>query len=92
MALPMTELTKASQGFAWTPVAQTSFNKLKKAFCEAPLLVQFRPEEPIFIKPNASEFAISGILSQKDLEGHKHPVAFYSQKLTPAERNYGTPD
>ena len=69
-----------------------SFERLKKAFCEAPLLGQFHPSEPIYIETDASNFALSGILSQRDPEGHKHPVAFFSRKLTTPECNYGTPD
>ena len=76
----------------WTSEAQASFERLKRAFCEAPLLGQFRPTELIFIETDASNFALSSILSQKDAEGHKHPVAFFSRKLTAPERNYGTPD
>ena len=76
----------------WTLEAQVSFERLKKAFCEASLLGQFHPSELIYIETDASNFALLGILSQRDPEGHKHPVAFFSHKLTAPERNYGTPD
>ena len=76
----------------WTPEAQVSFERLKKVFCEASLLGQFHPSKLIYIKTDASNFALSGILSQRDPEGHKHSVAFFSHKLTAPERNYGTPD
>ena len=74
----MTDLTKGGQGFKWTPEAQSSFAKLKEAFCHAPLLVQFQLDKEIFLETDVSNYALSGILSQKDLAGHKHPVAFYS--------------
>ena len=88
----MTELTKTNATFQWTEDAQASLKNLKQAFCEAPLLLQFQPEKDNFVETDSSNFAISGILSQKDAEGHKHPVAFYSRKMTAPERNYSTPD
>ena len=69
-----------------------SFERLKLAFCETLLLEQFQPQDPIYLETDASNFAISGILSQKDSIGHKHPIAFFSRKINSAERNYSTPD
>jgi hypothetical protein len=37
---------------------------------------------------DASNYATSTILEQNDALGHSHPVAFYSNSLQPAERNY----
>ncbi len=37
---------------------------------------------------DASNIAIAAILTQQDNEGHQHPVAYESHKLTAAERNY----
>ena len=94
IALPMTELTctTSRQPFQWTPDTQQSFKRLKEAFSTASLLTQFRPREPTFVETDASNFAISGILSQKDNKGHKHPIMFYSRKMTATEHNYGTPN
>ena len=44
------------------------------------------------METDASGYAIGGILSQQDDEGHWHPVAFFSRKMIPAERNYETHD
>ena len=43
------------------------------------------------IEMDASNFALGCILSQKH-EGRLHPVAFYSWKMSPAERNYDIHD
>ncbi len=68
-----------------------AFQALKKAFTEEPCLRHFDPELPITIEVDASGFAMAAILYQ-EFEGHRHPVAFWSRKMTPAEENYGTPD
>ena len=62
------------------------------------MLVHFNPERPIRLETNASRFAIAAILSQLVPAGvlaekaEWRPVAFYSKKMEPAERNYETHD
>ena len=88
----MTDLMKKISGpFVWTPEADNCFYAMKQLFTKAPVLKQFDPELPIFVKTDAFKFAVSGILSQKHDE-HRHPVEFFFKKLGPAEQNYGTPD
>lgn len=47
------------------------------------------------METDASGFAIAGVLRQPGddpKQAHWHPVAFYSRKMSPAERNYGAGD
>ena len=73
-----------------------SFSALKKQFLTAPVLAHFDPTKPIRLETDASLMAISGILSQpgpmKDEKVQYHPVAYFSRKMIPAERNYDTHD
>ncbi|KAJ1581202.1 hypothetical protein NDA11_007368 [Ustilago hordei] len=39
------------------------------------------------LETDASDFAIAGVLKQEH-EGHWHPMAFYSRKMSSAEKNY----
>jgi hypothetical protein len=41
---------------------------------------------------DASNVAVAAILTQPDDEGHQHPVAYESRKLTAAEQNYQAHD
>lgn len=71
---PLTELTKGgtSKGtkskskvpFSWGQQQQEAFEDLKRAFQEAPILVQFDPNLPTLLETDASNQAISGVLSQ----------------------------
>jgi hypothetical protein len=76
--------------------AVKSFKILKQKFAEGPVLAHFDPATPCRVETDASGFAISGILSQPrpGLGGKEqwHPVAYYSRKMSPAERNYDTHD
>ena len=75
------------------------FNKLKASFCSAPILKHFDPTIETILERYASEYVVSGILSQRHLDtakpgGHDtlYPVAFLSEKMSPAECNYGIGD
>jgi hypothetical protein len=54
----------------------------------ASVLVIFDPEKEITLETDISDYAIGACLSQKDLEGKLHSVAFYSRKISPTKGNY----
>lgn len=85
---PLTNLTKKSVPFIWSPDAQAAFDYLKSAFTSAPILAHFDPSQQIVLETDASDYAIAAILSQNDSMGVLHPVAYHSRKLSPAEMNY----
>src|SRR5690606_24113756 len=79
----------------WTPAHQATFEELKKAFCDAPILRHFDPDLETVIECDSSDPVVAGILSQRVPEGEKfilHPVAYFSKKMSPAECNYGIGD
>jgi hypothetical protein len=51
----------------------------------------FNPNEPAIIETDASDFAISAVLSQRNKENKLHPVAYFSKKLSPQELSFGVP-
>ena len=87
-----------------TPEARSAFNRLWLAFTEAPIFQHFDPECHIWIKTDASGYAIGSVLSQlasgtssdgvvtKTDLGQWHPVAFFSRKMITAETQYKTHD
>ena len=103
VTLGLTDLLKGMERgrktgpFQWTEAAQESFQLLKDAFTSAPVLVHFDPSKKVRVETDASKFAIAGTISQQHetsdgTKQHWHPVAFWSRKLTGAERNYSTHD
>src|SRR5690348_13803616 len=85
----MTELTKSENTFDWGEKQQTAFESLKRALCEAPVLLIPDPSKPFTLNCDASDFAIGSTLQQDHGNGLQ-PVAYRSKKLSPAERNYDT--
>lgn len=88
---PLTDLTKKDKSWCWTPTHQLAFDDVKTAFVTADVVRHFDPSLPTTLETDASDFAISGIVSQKFTDG-VHPIAFFSRKLQPAELNYDTHD
>ena len=93
-AKPLTDLTKTTLEYVWSPEAQTSFELLKKELCSAPVLALPNEEGMFYLDTDASEVAISGILHQEqEWNGKKilRPVCYGSRVLNAPEQRYGAP-
>lgn len=63
--------------FHWSTQAQTSFEHLKQALSEAPVLAFLDFALPFTIETNASGVGMGAVLSQQG-----HPIAFFSKPFT----------
>ncbi|SPC62440.1 related to retrotransposon nucleocapsid protein [Ustilago sp. UG-2017b] len=87
---PLTSLVKLTgrfKKFELPEEAQQAFHKLIQAFMTAGVLRHFDYHLPTRLETDASNFAIAGVLKQEH-DGRWHPVAFYSRKMSAAEKNY----
>ncbi|HEX3418956.1 MAG TPA: RNase H-like domain-containing protein, partial [Stellaceae bacterium] len=87
-ALPLTNLTKKSVPFAWTPECQQAFDTLKRAFEQGPILLLPDPAKQYHLETDASKRALGAVLRQHGPDGQLHPVAYLSHTLSPTEQNY----
>ena len=87
MAMPLTELTKDNVPFVWGSEQQRAFDQLKAALCSAPVLVIPDQTKPFQLNCDACKYAVGAVLQQDQGNGPQ-PVAYYSHKMTDAERNY----
>ena len=88
---PLNELLRRKE-WQWTTHEQQAFETIKDEYRSGKILMIFDPEREITVHTDASDYAIAGEISQKDNQGKRRPVLFYSRKLLPAERNYTTAD
>uniref|UniRef100_A0A8C7WW06 Gypsy retrotransposon integrase-like protein 1 n=1 Tax=Oryzias sinensis TaxID=183150 RepID=A0A8C7WW06_9TELE len=89
IAAPLTQLTSVSKPFIWTPQAQEAFDTLKALFISAPILIQPDTTKQFIVEVDASDTGVGAVLSQREESSSKmKPCAFFSRKLSPAERNY----
>ena len=72
----------------WEAEEQAAFDELKRRFVESPVLRMYDPNRRTRIEVDASGNATGGVLSQEAEDGKWHPVAFHSESMSDAERNY----
>ena len=68
--------------------AQAAFEMLKKACPEAPVLVFADFDKPFLLETDTSKLRLGVVLSQKQLDGQYHPIAYANWSLTIHEHNY----
>jgi hypothetical protein len=87
IAAPLSNLTKESTRFEWSPAAESAFRQLKAAMVRGPILVLPDPNRPYVVNTDASGFAVGAVLQQDQGKGLQ-PIAFLSKKMLDAETRY----
>src|SRR5260221_363874 len=87
LARPLHELTKKNVQWRWTDKEQNAFDALQVMFTSYPILRNPDPDKHYIVDTDASAFAVGATVSQ-DFPNERHPIAFFSKSLLPAERNY----
>ncbi|MBW0572610.1 hypothetical protein O181_112325, partial [Austropuccinia psidii MF-1] len=83
----LTSFLKKHSHYPLNEEALRHFHQLKEAFTIAPILSHYDPSLPTIVETDASDYALGAVLSKISDSG-KHPIAFDSCKLLPAELNY----
>ena len=85
----LNQVTKGGgkETFAWGKAQQWEFNDLKHRLCSSPVLSLHDIQQPFEIETNASNYAVSTVLTQ-----HGYPVAYHSETLLDIFRKYPTYD
>ena len=81
--------------FTWGEDQQASFEALKEHLMSAPILRYLDFKKKFFIETDASKAGLGAMLSQShsyDGISERLPVAYASQYLNEAKRNYGITD
>ena len=87
-AQPLHDLTKKEATWQWGQKQQDMFDAIKH--CISDKLVLLFPDltKPFKLEVDASNVAIGAVLNQIGLDDKLHPIAFHSESLSQAERNY----
>eukprot|EP00253_Pinus_taeda_P013835 PITA_13835 len=84
----ITKMLKKGADFKWTTEAKESFEKIKKALTQAPVLISPDFTKEFLIFTFASVDTIAGVLLQKGNQGTEQPISFFSKTLANAELKY----
>jgi hypothetical protein len=87
---PFFKLLRKDVGYVWSDECEQAFVTLKQRLTSAPVLSTPDYKKPFSIHTDASMDGVGAILSQKDDDGHEHPIIYISRALKPAEKNYHT--
>ncbi|XP_076041787.1 uncharacterized protein LOC143025673 [Oratosquilla oratoria] len=87
VAEPLTDLLRKDHDFVWTPTCETAFKNLKSLLTNAPVLRAPDFQRPFLLQVDASDTGIGAALLQEHNEV-LHAIAYYSKKLSPAQKNY----
>ena len=82
---PLSKLTSKTVKWQWTEVEQKAFETIKRIIARETLLVYPDFNKPFIIHTDASHLQLGAVISQDN-----KPIAFYSQKLNPAQMRYTT--
>ncbi|KAL0152565.1 hypothetical protein M9458_052288 [Cirrhinus mrigala] len=90
VAAPLTAMVKKGNSrLSWSSTAHQAFADLRQRFTTAPILHHPDPNIPFLVEVDASSTGVGAVLSQRQGQPPKtYPCAYFSHKLTPAERNY----
>ena len=88
LSAPISDLLKKSTSFVWTQDAQKAFEELKGCLVSAPVLANPDFNRQFVLQCDASQTGVGCVLYQVSEDGEEHPIAFMSQKLNAAQRNY----
>jgi hypothetical protein len=84
----ITAMLRKGHEIKWTAEPRKSFDQIKKALTEAPVLVSPDYSKDFIIFSFASFDSVAAVLLQKNDQGQEQPIAFFSKALRDAELRY----
>ena len=88
IASPLNTLLRKDVPFHWGAAQEKSFDALKMALTNAPILVFPDYNKPFVIYTDASALGLGAVLMQDDQNGRHRVIAYASRTLNKAEGNY----
>jgi ribonuclease HI len=84
----ITAMLKKENEVRWTPQSRRSFEQIKKALTEAPVLISPDYSRDFLIFSFASPDTVAAVLLQANDSGLEQPIAYFSRALRDAEVRY----
>jgi hypothetical protein len=88
----ITTMLRKDSEIKWNVEACDSFDQIKKALIEAPVLISLDYSKEFLIFSFASFDTVATVLLQKNVEGLEQPISFFSRALRDVELKYDIMD
>ena len=88
IAQPIVEFTKKGKTFEWTNTCHEALEMFIEKVTNAPVLAYLDLGRPFEMEVDASAYAVGAILFQRDDQGCKRDIGYYSKALNPVKHNY----
>jgi hypothetical protein len=82
LVLPLNNLLQKDTKFEWNQECQEAFETLKGQFLQVPMLMMPNHSKPFQIESDTSKCTSGAVLTQMDINGDRHLVAFLSKTFT----------
>jgi hypothetical protein len=92
MVKPLKNLIKKDAQYHWGPLENQSFNAINNAIIDAPSLMSPNFSQDFTLYTFSSDYSYAAVLTQKNVENNKVPIAFMSSSFKGAEINYPVVD
>ena len=87
---PITRLTRKREVFDWTTECENAYQYIKTRYQNAPILIKVDWNLEFHIHTDASDIAVGAMLAQNPTDKTDQLIAYASQLLSKAEKNYTT--
>jgi hypothetical protein len=84
----ITDMLKKDAEIKWIPEARESFERIKQAIIQAPVLISPDYSKEFMIFSFASENTIVVVLLQRNEQGYEQPISFFRKTLRDSELKY----
>ena len=88
LTAPLTDLTAKAAEWEWESQHEEAMDRIRTLLTERPVLCHPDFTKPFIVQTDYSSAAIGAVLSQRDEQGHDHPIAYLSRKCRGAEKSY----
>ena len=92
VAEPLHRLLDKKAPWIWGPRQAKAFRGVKDLLVSNSVLAHFDEKLPVVLACDASPYGVGAVLGHQLPDGREVPVAYFSQTLTSAERNYSQID
>jgi hypothetical protein len=88
LAAPLIQLLQKDIEFYWSNEQQQAFDALVQRVTQAPVLAYPDFSQNFTLHTDASTYAMGAVLTQPDVDGHWHPIAYASKSFSKQEQAY----